>query len=65
MGIYEIIIVAVILILWIWGVADILMTELSGPALARWMAVILIFPIAGFIAYKLFGKPRIKQPPAA
>ena len=59
LGLLEIAIIAVIIILWIWGIIDVLRSNFSGPGLARWTAVILIFPVAGFIAYILFGKPRI------
>jgi hypothetical protein len=55
-GILEISILAAVLALWIWAVVDLLRGDLSGPNLTKWLAIVIIFPIIGFILYFSFGR---------
>jgi len=62
MGIPEIIIIGIVLTLWIWGVVGVLRGELSGAALTKWLIIIIIMPLVGFILYLWLGR---KNPGAA
>lgn len=56
LGILGFAIIALILALWIWAVVDLLKGDLSGSNLAKWLAIIIIFPVVGFILYFNFGR---------
>jgi len=56
LGIFEIIIICVVVMLWTWGVVDLLKRELSRSAFTKWLTIIIAMPIVGFILYTLLGK---------
>lgn len=56
LDILALIIICVVIVLWIWGVADLLKRDLSRPAFAKWLTVIIVMPIVGFILYLWSGK---------
>lgn len=50
------------LLLVILGVMDVLKSELSGRDLFKWLAVIIILPILGFILYLWQGRKTPRSP---
>ena len=56
LGIFGYAIIALVLALWIWAVVDLLTGELSGPNLTKWLAIVIILPVVGFILYFSFGR---------
>ncbi len=52
-----ILIIAAVLFLWIWGVVDLLKREVPRKDLYKWLGIIIIMPVIGFILYALAG-PR-------
>lgn len=56
MGVPEIAVICIVLLLWIWGAFDLLKRELSGAELTKWLLIILIFPVIGFILYFWLGR---------
>ncbi|UCE40994.1 MAG: PLDc N-terminal domain-containing protein [Candidatus Aminicenantes bacterium] len=55
----DILIVSVVLVLWIWGVVNLLKREVPRKDFYKWLGIIIIMPVVGFILYFLFG-PRKK-----
>ena len=51
LGILGYAIIALVLSLWVWAVVDLLQKELSGPERTKWLLIVLLFPIIGFILY--------------
>ncbi len=58
MGIIEITVICIVLIFWIWGVVEVLKGDLSGSALTKWLIIIIIMPLVGFILYLRLGRKR-------
>jgi threonine/homoserine/homoserine lactone efflux protein len=56
LGILEIFIICVVVVLWAWGVVDLLKRELSRPVFTKWLTIIIAMPIVGFILYLWLGK---------
>jgi hypothetical protein len=56
LGILEIILICVVVVLWTWGVVDLLKRELSRLAFTKWLTIIIAMPIVGFILYLWLGK---------
>jgi hypothetical protein len=56
LGILEIFIICVVVVLWTWGVVDLLKRELSRRAFTKWLTIIIAMPIVGFILYLWLGK---------
>ena len=56
LGILEIFIICVVVVLWTWGVVDLLKRELSRPVFTKWLTIIIAMPIVGFILYLWMGK---------
>ncbi len=56
LGILEIFIICVVVVLWTWGVVDLLKRELSRHAFTKWLTIIIAMPIVGFILYLRLGK---------
>ena len=54
--ILAIFIICVVIVLWIWGVVDLLKAELSGLAFAKWLTIIIVMPIIGFFIYLRWGR---------
>ena len=48
--------IAIVLSLWIWAVLDLLKRDLSGPSLTKWFAIVILFPVVGFILYFSLGR---------
>jgi hypothetical protein len=55
-GILEFSVISAVLALWVWAVVDLLKRDLCGPELTKWLAIVLIFPIVGFILYYGLGR---------
>ena len=53
-----ILIVSLVWILWIWGVVDILKRDVPRKDVYKWLGIIIIMPIVGFILYFLVGPRR-------
>ncbi len=56
LGILGYAIIALVLSLWIWAVVDLLKRDLSGPNLTKWLMIVIIFPVVGFILYFSLGR---------
>jgi len=56
LGILEIIIICVVVVLWTWGVVDLLKRELSRSTFTKWLTIIIAMPIVGFILYLWLGR---------
>jgi len=56
LGILEFAVLSAVMSLWIWAVVDLLRRDLSGPQLTKWLVIVLIFPIFGFILYFSIGR---------
>lgn len=56
LDILAIIIICAVIVLWTWGVVDLLKRDLSRSAFTKWLALIIAMPIAGFILYIWLGK---------
>jgi len=56
LGILEIFIICVIVVLWTWGVVDLLKRELSRSVFTKWLPIIIAVPTVGFILYFWPGK---------
>ena len=56
LGILEIFIICVVVVLWTWGVVDLLKRELSRRAFTKWLTIIIAMPIVVFILYLRLGK---------
>ena len=56
LGILGYAIIALVLSLWIWAVVDLLKRDLSGPNLTKWLLIVIIFPVVGFILYFSLGR---------
>ena len=56
LGILGFALLSTILALWIWVVVEILKRDLCGPELIKWLLIIIIFPIFGFILYFSMGR---------
>jgi hypothetical protein len=56
LGILGYAIIALVLSLWVWAVVDLLQKELSGPERTKWLLIVLLFPIIGFILYFSIGR---------
>lgn len=56
LDILAIIIICVVIVLWTWGVVDLLKRELSRLAFTKWLTIIIAMPIVGFILYLWLGK---------
>ena len=54
-----ILIVSVVLALWIWGVVNLLKRDVPRKDFYKWLGIIIIMPVFGFILYFLYG-PRKK-----
>lgn len=55
-GVPEFAILFGVLTIWIWAVVDLLKRELSGPKLTKWLVIVLLFPILGFLLYLGIGR---------
>ena len=51
-------VILIVLALWIWAVIDLLKNEFSGLALIKWISIVIIMPVAGFILYFLIGRKK-------
>jgi hypothetical protein len=49
--------IIIVLVLWIWGVIHLLKRELPRKDFYKWLGIIIIMPIFGFILYFEVG-PR-------
>ncbi len=56
LDILAIIIICIVIVLWTWGVVDLLKRDLSRPAFTKWLTIIIVMPIVGFILYIWLGK---------
>lgn len=56
LGILEFFVLLAVLVLWVWAVVDLLKRDLCGPELTKWLVIVLIFPIVGFILYFSLGR---------
>jgi hypothetical protein len=56
LDILAIIIICVVIVLWAWGVLDVLKRDLSRPAFTKWLTIVIVMPIVGFILYIWLGK---------
>lgn len=56
LGILGYAIIALVLSLWIWAVVDLLKRDLSGANLTKWLMIVIIFPVVGFILYFSLGR---------
>jgi len=56
----EVAIIVVVVVLWVWAVMDVLQKELSGSELAKWLVIILVLPILGFVPYFWLGRRKYK-----
>lgn len=56
LGILEFFVLLAVLVLWVWAVVDLLKRDLFGPELTKWLVIVLIFPIVGFILYFSLGR---------
>lgn len=56
LDILALIIICVVIVLWTWGVVDLLKRELSRSAFTKWLTIIIVMPIVGFILYLWLGK---------
>jgi len=50
-----------LLVVWAIGLVDIVRRPLSGKAKAAWIALVLVFPFVGTLAYFLFRKPTQEE----
>ncbi len=53
LGILEIGIIAVILAAWIWGIVDLLRRKISKREFYKWLGIVLVMPVVGFILYSI------------
>lgn len=53
LGILEICIIVVILAAWIWGIVDVLRKEISKREFYKWLGIIVVMPVVGFILYSI------------
>lgn len=51
LSILEILIICVVIVFWIWVVVDLLKKELSRSAFTKWLTIIIVMPIVGFILF--------------
>jgi len=56
MNVFGITGIIIVIVLWIWGVIDVLNGDLSGPTRTKWLIIILIMPLVGFFLYYFFRK---------
>jgi predicted small integral membrane protein len=54
-----IIVIALVLITWIWGVINLLNREGPRKDFYKWLGIIIILPVIGFILYFLAGPRKI------
>lgn len=52
-----ILIILSVLFLWFWGVVSLLRREVPRKDFYKWLGIIIIMPVFGFILYFMFG-PR-------
>ena len=53
-------VIFIVIGLWAWAVYDLLKRELSGPELTKWVLIILVLPVIGFILYFWLGRKKYK-----
>jgi sensor histidine kinase YesM len=61
LGLLEISIIIVILAAWIWGIVDLLRKDVSRHEFYKWLGIILVMPVVGFILYSI-RRPWEKNP---
>lgn len=55
-GLPELLIILVVTVFWFWGVQDLLRSGFSGQASIKWLLIIIILPVVGFILYYWLGR---------
>jgi len=54
-----VLIILVVLTLWIWGVVDLLKRAVPRKDFYKWLGIIIIMPVVGFILYFMIGPRKI------
>ncbi len=61
LGLLEISIIVIILVAWIWGIVDLLRKDVARHEFYKWLGIILVMPVVGFILYSM-RRPWQKNP---
>jgi len=56
-----ILIILIVMFLWIWGVVDLLKRDVARKDFFKWLGIIIVLPVVGFLLYFMVG-PRKSIP---
>ncbi len=53
-------VIAAVLILWILGVADLIKRDVPRKGFYKWLGIIIVLPVVGFLLYYILVVPNIR-----